>query len=129
MTAERTPDGVRVGSVVLDVTDIAAGIGFWTAALGYVADPPDPEEDPQTFCVLRDPDQRRANVSMQLTDTAGRSQRVHLDLYTYDLPGEVARLQELGARIDGSTPSDEDHTVMLDPFGNVFCVCGSFVPD
>lgn len=127
MTAKRPPEGVRVGSVVFDVSDLHRGIVFWTAALGYV---PDAEHD-ETFCVLRDPAQRRANVSMQLS-ASGADRKllgIHLDLYSEDLLGEVERLTALGARVDQQTPSDDDHVVMLDPDGNTFCVCGSFRPD
>jgi catechol 2,3-dioxygenase-like lactoylglutathione lyase family enzyme len=116
-----------VGSVVFDVADVERGIAFWTSALGYVAD----ADHDDTFCVLRDPAQRRANVSMQLSTngSAPKPLGIHLDLYTEDLHGEVARLTRLGARVDATTPSDEDHVVMLDPDGNTFCVCGSFRPD
>ena len=127
MSLERPHDGVRVGSVVFDVVDLERGIAFWTAALGYVAD----DDHDDTFCVLRDPHRRRANVSMQRSENgAGRKPLgIHLDLYTDDLAGEVSRLTELGARVDDATPSDDDHVVMLDPAGNSFCVCGSFRPD
>ena len=127
MTTERPHDGVRVGSVVLNVADVEAGIAFWSAALGYRAD----NDHDETFCVLRDPHGRRANVSVQSSD-AGRGPKplgIHLDLYTEDLTGEVARLAGLGARVDPTTPADEDHVPMLDPDGNTFCVCGSFRPD
>jgi catechol 2,3-dioxygenase-like lactoylglutathione lyase family enzyme len=116
-----------VGSVVFDVADLERGIAFWTAALGYVAD----ADHDDTFCVLRDPHRRRANISMQISENGAdrKPLGIHLDLYTEDLAGEVARLGVLGARVDEDIPSDEDHVVMLDPDGNSFCVCGSFRPD
>lgn len=116
-----------MGSVVFNVADVRRGIAFWSSALGYVADP----DHDDSFCVLRDPQSRRANVSVQLSDDGAdpKPLGIHLDLYTEDLPGEVARLTSLGARVDPGTPSDDDHVPMLDPDGNSFCVCGSFRPD
>jgi catechol 2,3-dioxygenase-like lactoylglutathione lyase family enzyme len=99
-----------------------ACIDFWTAALGYVVRDAD-----ETFAVLTDPHRRWSNVSLQLTDSpkAGIN-RLHLDLYTGDREGEVARLEILGAaRIPWSYGPDDDYVVMADPDGNEFCVIQS----
>ncbi|MEJ2131638.1 MAG: VOC family protein [Gammaproteobacteria bacterium] len=50
--------------------------------------------------------------------TQGRN-RVHVDLCDADPATEVKRLQALGAKI---RDEQDDHTVMLDPEGNQFCV-------
>ncbi len=51
---------------------------------------------------------------------------MHLDVHTRDVPAEVARLEELGARrVDDEVR--EEHgghwVVMTDPEGNELCVC------
>lgn len=85
-----------VGSTVINVADLDRAIRFWTAALGYILRDSAPDPD---FAVLTDPARRWSNVSLQLSDTPkqGRN-RVHLDLYTADQPGEIARLESLGAQ-------------------------------
>lgn len=108
-----------LGSTVINVADVERGIAFWTAALGYVVRNSDP-----TFAVLTDPARRWANVSLQRSATPkqGRN-RVHLDLYTPDQRGEVARLEGLGAQqLPWTYPPDADFVVMGDPDGNEFCV-------
>jgi catechol 2,3-dioxygenase-like lactoylglutathione lyase family enzyme len=108
-----------VGSTVINVADLDRAISFWTAALGYIVRSSDPD-----FAVLTDPKRRWSNVSLQLSPTPkqGRN-RVHLDLYTPDQRGEVARLEGLGAQhIPWKYPPDADFVVMTDPDGNEFCV-------
>lgn len=114
--------GLFVGSTVINVADVERGIAFWTAALGYVVRDADP-----TFAVLTDPRRRWSNVSLQLSDEPKRGRnRVHVDLYTGDREGEVARLEGLGARrIPWEYRPGHDHIVMVDPDGNEFCVIQS----
>lgn len=114
--------GLYVGSTVINVADMARAIAFWTAALNYVV-----RDGDATFAVLTDPNRRWSNVSLQLSDEPkqGRN-RVHLDLYSSDRAGEVARLEGLGAtQIPWEYEPDHDHIVMTDPDGNEFCVIQS----
>jgi catechol 2,3-dioxygenase-like lactoylglutathione lyase family enzyme len=119
--------GLYVGSTVINTADIERAITFWTAALGYVVRGSD-----ATFAVLTDPSRRWSNVSLQLSEEPkqGRN-RLHLDLYTADQEGEVARLEGLGAtRPPWEYPPDSDFVVMADPDGNEFCVVqSSFTQD
>lgn len=111
-----------IGSTVVNTTDVQRGIAFWTEALGYVVRSADP-----TFAVLTDPRRRWSNLSLQLTEEpkAGRN-RLHLDLYSDNREGEVARLEGLGAtRVPWEYPREADFVVMADPDGNEFCVIGS----
>jgi hypothetical protein len=50
--------------------------------------------------------------------------RIHLDLYTDDQPGEVARLLALGATEVhwDKRPPNADYVILADPEGNRFCV-------
>ncbi len=109
-----------VGSVVIDCNDFAAMYAFWREALGYVPREP-PEEG---WAVLQDPDHRRVNVSLQrVPEPRVGKNRLHLDLYTEDQAGEVARLLELGAtRFPRDAGADEDFVTLQDPEGNLFDV-------
>ncbi len=114
--------GLYVGSTVINTTDVEKGIAFWTTALGYVVRNAD-----ATFAVLTDPERQWSNVSLQLTEEPklGRN-RLHLDLYTTDQKGEVARLEGLGAtRVPWEYEEGDDYVVMADPDGNEFCVVQS----
>jgi Glyoxalase-like domain len=109
-----------VGSVVIDCNDFPAMYGFWTAALRYV--PRDPPED--GWAVLRDPDGDHVNVSLQqVPEPRIGKNRLHLDLYTADPAGEVARLLELGAvRFPRTPEAGDDFVTLQDPEGNLFDV-------
>lgn len=111
-----------VGSTVINTVDIKRATAFWTAALGYVVRNAD-----ETFAVLTDSERRWSNVSLQhSTEPKQNRNRVHLDLYTNDREGEVARLEQLGAiRLPWEYEEDHDHIVMADPDGNEFCVIQS----
>ena len=114
--------GIRVGSTVLNVTDIDRAVAFWTQALGYVRRDPNGEDD---FVVLASPAGDWSNVSLQQTrEPKSVVNRVHLDLYADDQTAEVARLERLGAtRIEAwPYPDHADFVVMADPDGNEFCV-------
>jgi predicted enzyme related to lactoylglutathione lyase len=113
---------LRVGSIVLRVTDLRRQADFWTAALDYV--PRDEAED-DDFMLLRPRDGVGPNVSLD----KHRSQlsvppRIHLDLYTEDQGREVQRLIALGATQVhwDKQPPDADYVILADPEGNRFCV-------
>src|SRR5438445_13611757 len=83
------PAGVRVGSVVVDCNDFPTMLAFWQEALRYV--PREPAED--GWVVLRDPEGRHVNVSLQkVPEKRVGKNRLHFDLYTPDQKGEVERL-------------------------------------
>ena len=114
--------GLYVGSTVINTAGMERAIAFWTAALGYIV-----RNSDATFAVLTDPSRRWSNISLQYSDEPKRGRnRLHLDLYTTDREGEVARLEGLGAtRVPWEYPSDPDFVVMADPDGNEFCVVQS----
>ena len=111
---------MKVGSVVIDCNDFGKMSAFWQAALRYVPREP-PDED---WVVLRDPDGRNVNVSVQqVPERRAGKNRLHLDLYTEDQTAEVERLLALGATRHPRAPEpDEDFVVLADPEGNLFCV-------
>jgi hypothetical protein len=113
------PD-LRVGSVVIDCNNFPTMARFWQEALRY-----EPREEPEDdWVVLRDPEGRNVQVSLQVVPEprVGKN-RLHFDLYTSDQTGEVERLLALGATRFSRTPEpDEDFIVLEDPEGNLFCV-------
>lgn len=115
---------LRIGSIVLGVSDVPRAAAFWGEALGYV-----PREEAEDDWVVLVP---AAGAGVQLA--LGRSEtpvqdrpRIHLDLYAGDAAdqaAEVERLVALGAqRVAWDRyPDDADFVVLADPAGNRFCV-------
>jgi predicted enzyme related to lactoylglutathione lyase len=112
---------LRVGSIVIRVDDLERQVAFWTAALDYEVRPHDSDD----FRLLRPRDGDGPNVSLDLQrSTVQVPPRIHLDLYTEDQAGEVARLLGLGATEVhwDKKPADADYVILADPEGNRFCV-------
>jgi catechol 2,3-dioxygenase-like lactoylglutathione lyase family enzyme len=103
---------LRIGSVVITVSDVDRAASFWRGALEYVSDPTNP-------AFLR-PEGEGLRVHLDETD------RMHLDLWASDQAeqlAEVERLISLGARrVEWEYPEDADFVVLADPDGNLFCV-------
>jgi catechol 2,3-dioxygenase-like lactoylglutathione lyase family enzyme len=120
MTAE--VGDLRVGTVVVNVQDMARAVAFWCAALGYQLRDGEPDE---TFTTLVHPHGEHVPVSLQLTSRpTAEPVRVHLDLFTDEQQRHVDRLVALGAtRVDDwPYPENPDFVVLRDPDGNEFCV-------
>ena len=103
---------VRIGAVVVNVSDVGRAADFWRGALGYSADRRNP-----AFLL---PDGEGVRLHLDETD------RMHLDLWADDRDeqlAEVERLVGLGAtRVPWDYPNDADFVVLADPDGNLFCV-------
>src|SRR5919201_1408464 len=112
---------MRIGSIVVRCYEFDKMLVFWQQALSYV--PREPARD--GWVVLRDPQARGPNVSLQRVPTkrSGQRSRLHLDLYTNDREREVERLIAIGAtRYSWRYRPGSDFTVLEDPDGNLFCV-------
>jgi catechol 2,3-dioxygenase-like lactoylglutathione lyase family enzyme len=117
----------RVGSVVFNCDDFEGMRAFWRQALGYAPrDGADPGAPPHRFCVLKDPSGKGPNLSLDEGEPERGS--IHLDLYSQDPDGEVARLLALGATLYRPRAEGEDFTVLEDPEGNLFCVVDARAP-
>jgi len=107
---------LKVGSVVMNVSDVDRAAAFWSEALGYVRQPHNP-----AFLVPG----HGAGPRLHLDE----DDRTHLDLWVADEAeqlAEVDRLISLGAqRVDWEYPEDADFVVLADPEGNLFCVIDS----
>ena len=114
---------LRIGSVVLNVSDVRRAMAFWAAALHYL-----PRDAPEPDWVVLRPRPGAAGPNLSLN--AGQTRpdlvpHVHLDLYAGDQAAEVERLVGMGARRveDWPYPEEEhDFVVLEDPDGNRFCV-------
>lgn len=103
---------VRIGAIVLNVSDTRRAAEFWAQALDYHrATNPD-------FLVPNEPGAPRLHLD--------NDDRTHLDLWAADEEeqlAEVERLVALGAtRVDWDDPEGADFVVLADPDGNLFCV-------
>jgi catechol 2,3-dioxygenase-like lactoylglutathione lyase family enzyme len=104
---------LRLGAVVMQVSNVDRAGAFWSAALGYATQPNNP-----AFLVPEGAPGTRLHLDNE--------DRTHLDLWAdgeADQQAEVERLISLGAqRIDWDYPDDADFIVLADPDGNLFCV-------
>lgn len=104
---------MHIGSIVLNVADRRRAANFWTAALGYIPSPANPD-----FLVSKDGTGPRLHLD--------EGDRTHLDLWAdgeQEQQAEVERLIALGAkRVDWVYPEDADFVVLADTEGNLFCV-------
>jgi catechol 2,3-dioxygenase-like lactoylglutathione lyase family enzyme len=116
---------LRVGVVVLGVSDVPRALRFWSEALGYRL-----HEDGfgGWASVLVPPSGHGTPLALQSSETAPPDHpRLHLDLHVADAAeqaAEASRLVSLGAtRVDWeSYPDDPDFVVLADPEGNRFCI-------
>jgi catechol 2,3-dioxygenase-like lactoylglutathione lyase family enzyme len=122
MSDKKRFECVAVGSIVMRCFEYARMFAFWQAALGYEVEHADPNGG---FVILRDPDGRGPNISIDQAAVrrSGKRSWLHLDLYTTNQESEVERLVALGAsRYPWRYGSDPDYVVLEDPDGNLFCV-------
>jgi catechol 2,3-dioxygenase-like lactoylglutathione lyase family enzyme len=109
---------VRIGTVVLHVTDVRRAAQFWTDALGYevLNSPVNDDETP----VLAPRDSHGPSLALDDED------RTHLDLHVTgeaEQKAEIERLVALGARrVPWTYPEGANHVVLQDPEGNLFCI-------
>ena len=116
---------LRVGVIVLGVSDVPRAARFWSEAVGY-------RLHEHGFggwaSVLVQPSGRGTPIALQASRTPPEDHpRLHLDLHVADAAeqeAEAARLVALGAtRVDwDSYPDDPDFVVLADPDGNRFCI-------
>ena len=94
--------------------DIDQAAEFWSKALGRPTDPGHPGTRGNYRMLETPPDE--PIIQLQRVE---HESRVHLDIETDDIPAEVARLENLGARVVRRL---ERWVVMEAPTGHRFCV-------
>jgi catechol 2,3-dioxygenase-like lactoylglutathione lyase family enzyme len=109
---------LRVGAIVLSVTDARRASQFWSQALGYAYRDGGYREDATPVLLPARP----PTVALALDE----ADVTHLDLHTdsaREQRDEVERLMALGAtRVDWTYPDGARFVVLADPEGNLFCV-------
>jgi catechol 2,3-dioxygenase-like lactoylglutathione lyase family enzyme len=111
---------LKLGSVVIRVDDLERQVAFWSAALD--AEVRYGEEG--DFALLK-PRHGGPSVSLdRVRSTVQVPPRIHLDLFSEDQAGDIARLIGLGATEVhwDKRPEDADYLILADPEGNRFCV-------
>jgi predicted enzyme related to lactoylglutathione lyase len=126
----------RIGNVTFSCASPIQLGKFWAAALGWPDEPIDQgfiqqlldagmdESETEAFYVTRETPTSRPRLLFQRREKSRPSSYpIHLDFRTDDRPGEIERLQQLGATVE-ETKSDDDRTwtIMRDPESNPFCV-------
>jgi catechol 2,3-dioxygenase-like lactoylglutathione lyase family enzyme len=105
---------LRLGAVVMRVSDIDRARAFWSAALALEGAPHQP-----AFLL---PGDAAPGTRLHLDE----EDRMHLDLWADDEADQrvqVERLVSLGARrVEWDYPEGADFVVLADPDGNLFCV-------
>lgn len=127
-------DGRGHLTLVLDCSDLDRSTRFWTAVLGYVEGEDDGggegEDggggDSNPYRSLVPVTGQGIELLLQrVPEKKGTKNRLHLDLRTRDLEGELQRVRALGATIVTQDPIEEDGWVwyvLADPDGNELCV-------
>ena len=115
--------------IVVDCLHPAALARFWAAALDdYEIRAYDQDEierlaglglTPETDPVVMVDGPIGSMCFQEVNETTNGKSRLHLDLSTSDRALDVARLVSLGALVE---VVHDDHTVLADPEGNVFCL-------
>ncbi|MEO3876370.1 VOC family protein [Nonomuraea sp. B12E4] len=106
---------ISIGNICIDTNDLAGSTAFWQAVTGYqVAS----SEEGATY--LQDANKTGVGLSLQaVPEGRDGKNRLHLDLFTDDLAGEVGRIRALGAT---EVRRFDAWVVLADPEGNQFCV-------
>ena len=108
--------------LVLDCSDPVALARLWTEALGL-----ERVGAAGSYLMLVSPSGRLPKLLLQQMDeTKAAKNRMHLDIETFDVEAEAARLESTGARrLEPGSHSEHGSRwiVMVDPDGNEFCAC------
>jgi len=107
--------GVAIRNIGIDTNDLPRAVAFWQSVTGYEVSS---SSDGDAYLV--DPAKVGPGVSLLVVpEPKTGKNRLHLDLYTDDMDGEVTRIRDLGAsevqRYDG-------WVVLADLDGNQFCI-------
>ena len=113
----------RLAAILIDCAeaDYDSGIEFWSRALGRPTIPED-----ERYTNLRGRVGGEGGVIVGLQRVPREQRATHLDIETDDVEAEVARLEQLGARVKARIGR---HVVMLAPTDHAFCVVPVFRAD
>lgn len=109
-----------VCEVVFDCADVRRLAEFWGEVVGGT-----PRVRSDDWATVRDPRPGGLLVAFQrVPEGKVAKNRVHLDIWSDDIPADTARLVAAGATASGGVMEDEvgAFQVLLDPEGNEFCL-------
>jgi predicted enzyme related to lactoylglutathione lyase len=113
--------------LVLDCADPEPLAAFWAEALGMRR-----LGAVSNYVLLASESGRLPKLLLQrVSEGKSAKNRMHLDIETPDVDGEVQRLEALGARrLEDEARREHGRrwVVMADPEGNEFCVCAAGQP-
>jgi predicted enzyme related to lactoylglutathione lyase len=122
---------LRIQCLCIDTTDPARLAGFWQSALDWRR-----TYEREDEIVLEPPAGSREDgvvpdlLFLRVPEEKAGKNRLHLDLRPADQAAEVARLEDLGARlVDVGQGAAVSWVVMADPDGNEFCVLRPLTPE
>jgi predicted enzyme related to lactoylglutathione lyase len=106
----------RLCAVLIDckTSSVEEAARFWSAALGRAIDSEHAGSRGNYLMLETPPDEPIVQIQR-----VGHESRVHLDIETDDIPAEVGRLEQLGAKV---VQRLERWVVMEAPTGQRFCV-------
>jgi hypothetical protein len=105
----------KLTGITIDCENVQRMVSFWAAALdGYVSN--------ESHTMLKS-ESGPPIYFQQVPEVKTEKARVHLDIVTSDVKGDIFRLQRIGAKMVGEREeSSRKWTVMQDIEGNEFCV-------
>jgi hypothetical protein len=101
---------MKIGSIAIACYEFDKMLVFWQETLHYI--PREPAKG--GWVILRDPDRKMPNVSLNQVPrkNPGRRSRLHLDVYTNNLEAEIEQLIKIGAsRYSWRYKQDDDFRV------------------
>jgi arylformamidase len=112
------PDRPTLCEVVIDCTDVEALSAFWATVTGGTA-----SVRHEGWATVIDAKGGVVIAFQQVPELKVVKNRVHLDIFSDDIPADTARALAAGATASGGIVKDPvgDFQVLLDPEGNEFC--------
>jgi predicted enzyme related to lactoylglutathione lyase len=116
----------RISHTTLDAANAYEQSLFWSAVLGWVENPADPNLPEHHECMIFSPDGSQRMLFIDVPESKQVKNRVHLDVQAVGATREeeVDRLLALGATLaeDHRRPDGLGWATLADPEGNEFCV-------
>ncbi|AOW93426.1 glyoxalase [Rhodococcus sp. WMMA185] len=112
---------ITLGMITFDTTDPKPLAAWWAKQMAGKVE----QENDGWFCVVSLPESPQKLAFQKVDNPTPGKNRVHLDLGSDDLDGEVARMTSDGATlVDQHEMNGFRWVTLADPAGNQFCIAG-----